>query len=150
MRASASPITPSPRSRRLPQRGLITATSPPCSTRRDIRVRSSSSRNSIAPLMFVLVEGVPDASPRACPMFSLTKSGDKLILRYEVSPLRRFVLVGAGLGGLFVGAHQTMTANTTTLAIVVPTVLALALLAYLWLSDLPVNVEFDCKLRRVT
>jgi hypothetical protein len=83
-------------------------------------------------------------------MFSLTKTGDRLILRYAVSPLRRLVLVGAGLGGLFVGAHQTMTANTTTVAIVVPTVLALTLLAYLWLSDLPVNVEFDCKLRRVT
>jgi hypothetical protein len=83
-------------------------------------------------------------------MFSLSKTDDKLILRYAVSPLRRLVLIGAGLGGMTVGALQTMDAKTTTLAIVAPTIIALAFLGYLWLADLPVTAEFDCKLRRVT
>jgi hypothetical protein len=83
-------------------------------------------------------------------MFSLSKTDDKLTLRYAVSPLRRLVLIGAGLGGMTVGAQQTMDAKTTTLAIIVPTILALAFLGYLWLSDLPVTAEFDRKLRRVT
>ena len=38
-------------------------------------------------------------------MFSLSKTDDKLTLRYAVSPLRRLVLIGAGLGGMTVGAH---------------------------------------------
>jgi hypothetical protein len=82
-------------------------------------------------------------------MFSLSKTDDKLTLRYAVSPLRRLVLIGAGIGGMTVGAQQTMDAKTTTLAVVLPTILALAFLGYLWLSDLPVTAEFDCKLRRV-
>ena len=83
-------------------------------------------------------------------MFSLTKNEDKLVLRYAVSPLRRLVLVGAGLGGMTIGAHQTMDAKTTTVAVVVPSIIALALLGYFWLADLPVTVEFDCDLRRLT
>jgi hypothetical protein len=82
-------------------------------------------------------------------MFSLNKTDDKLTLRYAVSPLRRLVLIGAGLGGMTVGALQTTNAHTTTLAIVVPTIIALAFLGYLWLADLPVTAEFDCKLRHV-
>jgi len=53
-------------------------------------------------------------------MFSLTKNEDKLVLRYAVSPLRRLVLVGAGLGGMTIGADQTMDAKATTVAVVVP------------------------------
>jgi hypothetical protein len=83
-------------------------------------------------------------------MFSLTKTDDRLILRYAVSPLRRLVLIGAGIGGMTIGAHQTVHANPTTMAVVAPILIALAVLAYFWMADLPVTVEFDCERRRVT
>jgi hypothetical protein len=85
-------------------------------------------------------------------MFYLAKTDDIWTLHYDVSPLRRVLLFGAGLGGLGIGIFQVVEAHpsgrSVLLAIAVGA-LCLALMGYWTLSDAPTTASFDLKRRRV-
>jgi hypothetical protein len=83
-------------------------------------------------------------------MFSLTRSGDTMTLRYEVSPLRRVLLIAAGIAGLVAGAFATADSARTGLAILVPALLCVALMGYWVISDADTTSVFDVARRRLT
>lgn len=84
-------------------------------------------------------------------MFYLNKTDDIWTLHYEVSPLRRMLLIGAGLGGLGIGVFESLQENpsSSTIALVIPGILCLALMGYWVLSDAPTTAAFDLKQRRL-
>ena len=85
-------------------------------------------------------------------MFSLRKTGDIWTLSYEVSPLRRLLLIGAGIAGLGVAMFQSINAggfDHSTFAIFVGVLLCLAVMAYWVASDAASTVVFDLAQRNV-
>src|SRR5215472_804170 len=84
-------------------------------------------------------------------VFSLTKTGDIWTLHYEVGPLRRVLLIGAGLAGLGVGIVQSLQDNRAVqpTAVFGGVLLCLALMGYWTLSDAATTATFDLKQRVV-
>ena len=85
-------------------------------------------------------------------MFYLSKTGDIWTLTYEVSPLRRALLIGAGLAGLGVAIFQGVTAggpDRATVAIVGGVLVSLGFIAYWMLSDAASTAVFDLAQRRL-
>jgi hypothetical protein len=84
-------------------------------------------------------------------VFYLNKTGDIWTLAYEVGPLRRALLIGAGVAGLVVAIFQGVTAgfDRSTLATVGGVLVSLGLMAYWMLSDAASSAVFDLAQRHV-
>jgi hypothetical protein len=83
-------------------------------------------------------------------MFSLIRSGDTMTLRYQVSPLRRIFLIAAGIAGMGAGAFATADSARTGVAILIPALLCIALMAYWLISDANTTTVFDLARRRLS
>jgi hypothetical protein len=81
-------------------------------------------------------------------VFSLTKTGDVWTLHYEVSPMRRVLMVGAGLASLGFGLLQSPAPSA--IAGLVICVGCLGLMAYWVVTDLPSTASFDLARHRLT
>jgi hypothetical protein len=84
-------------------------------------------------------------------VFSLTKSGEVWTLHYEVSPLLRLVQVVAGIAGIGVGIVESTTGSgpASRLAVLLPTLFCIGLMAYWMMSGASTTVVFDLKAQRV-
>lgn len=85
-------------------------------------------------------------------MFYLSKSDTTWTLSYEVSPMRRALMIAAGIAGLCVGIFQAINSsalNTAWLSIMLPVVLCLAVAGYWVMSDSTTEVTFDITKKRI-
>jgi hypothetical protein len=84
-------------------------------------------------------------------VFSLTKSGEVWTLHYEVSPLLRLMQVVAGIAGIGVGIVESTAGPGPVgrLAVLLPALFVIGLMAYWMMSDASTTVIFDLKARRV-
>jgi hypothetical protein len=85
---------------------------------------------------------------RGCALFSLIKGSDSWTLHFEVGPLRRLGMIGAGLAGVAVAGQQASEGRSSA-ALIVGSAAAGGLLAYWSLADAQTTAIFDLKRRQI-
>src|ERR1700737_1076401 len=85
-------------------------------------------------------------------MFYLSKSDITWTLSYEVSPMRRALMIAGGVGGLCVGIFTTTNSSASLvnlLSFMLPVILCLVVAGFWAMSDSATEVTFDMAKKRI-